>query len=339
MLMMFWMGCGEKSDDGEDVTQQEVLDTRADVKEDASVPEEVKPEKEICAPNCAGKECGTDGCGGKCGNCFNFEGNIDNGLCQADGICGEPVPACNCLGQQCGLDACGTLCGTCPEDFFCNDLDQCEEVPIKCEWTGFNSASDFSKLEKIEGEPGFTFVLQASTSEAPPLDAIVLEIDSRPPVSGPTGPGTYDAVFDSFSTGGLWLWMAKGWNGSSSETVLFPIQGEIEIVSLSDDGGQFKAILHDVAMQEGEVNPETNAVTIHEEGLVWCLDGVELIADVDLIAFGQYDPNDCVELGSGYDIGDNIRNFQLQNCKGQWINLHDFCGVGKALWIVATAGW
>ena len=57
-----------------------------------------------CQPNCAGKQCGDDGCGGSCGGC------PAGGQCGPGGIC-PCVPSCT--GKQCGNDGCGGSCGTC----------------------------------------------------------------------------------------------------------------------------------------------------------------------------------------------------------------------------------
>jgi hypothetical protein len=73
-----------------------------------------------CTPNCWGKQCGSDGCGGSCGKCLPTES------CSAAGQC---VPFCtpNCKGKQCGSDGCGGSCGKCPEGFKC-DAGAC--VPV-----------------------------------------------------------------------------------------------------------------------------------------------------------------------------------------------------------------
>ncbi|MBM4356402.1 MAG: hypothetical protein FJ109_21845, partial [Deltaproteobacteria bacterium] len=57
-----------------------------------------------CVPSCDGKECGPDGCGGECGAC---EG--EGAVCLEDGTCCNP----NCDGKGCGPDGCGGECGTC----------------------------------------------------------------------------------------------------------------------------------------------------------------------------------------------------------------------------------
>ena len=63
----------------------------------------------FCVPNCAGKECGEDGCGGTCGNCPSGES------------CGDGVCVCtpDCMGKGCGDDGCGGSCGTCGQGMEC----------------------------------------------------------------------------------------------------------------------------------------------------------------------------------------------------------------------------
>jgi hypothetical protein len=63
-----------------------------------------------CSPNCAGKQCGEDGCGGLCGTC---QAGQD---CQA-GKC-SCVP--QCAGKECGDNGCGGTCGNCPANYACS---------------------------------------------------------------------------------------------------------------------------------------------------------------------------------------------------------------------------
>jgi hypothetical protein len=58
----------------------------------------------VCAPDCDGKVCGDDGCGGSCGECE------DAGAVCSAGQCGC---APQCEGLQCGDDGCGGSCGEC----------------------------------------------------------------------------------------------------------------------------------------------------------------------------------------------------------------------------------
>lgn len=68
---------------------------------------------DACVPQCEGRECGDDGCGGICGYCpYGF-------LCKV-GVCVEYcVP--DCTGRACGDDGCGGLCGECEENEFCGE--------------------------------------------------------------------------------------------------------------------------------------------------------------------------------------------------------------------------
>ncbi len=68
-----------------------------------------------CVPNCLGKECGPDGCGGVCGVCPT--GACDGlswtpaGTCSADGVCvPDPVQHCD-DGNECTTDTCDAAAG------------------------------------------------------------------------------------------------------------------------------------------------------------------------------------------------------------------------------------
>ncbi len=79
-----------------------------------------------CQPDCAGKLCGDDGCGGSCGDCPDF------GSCQPDGSCAACVPACD--GKACGDDSCGGSCGDClGDDEVCTADGQCEVCVPDCD--------------------------------------------------------------------------------------------------------------------------------------------------------------------------------------------------------------
>jgi uncharacterized protein (TIGR03382 family) len=74
-----------------------------------------------CTPNCTGRACGSDGCGGLCGECPSGK------TCDAAGQCtaGTCVPECGA--KQCGEDGCGGSCGQCPDGFAC-DVGICAAV-------------------------------------------------------------------------------------------------------------------------------------------------------------------------------------------------------------------
>ncbi|MGB0591785.1 MAG: D-alanyl-D-alanine carboxypeptidase family protein [Myxococcota bacterium] len=60
-----------------------------------------------CQPLCSGKECGADGCGGSCGDCSLL---YTPQFGCFDGVCDcQPL----CSGKECGPDGCGGSCGDC----------------------------------------------------------------------------------------------------------------------------------------------------------------------------------------------------------------------------------
>ncbi|MFA5625807.1 MAG: FG-GAP-like repeat-containing protein [Bradymonadales bacterium] len=71
-----------------------------------------------CEPKCAGKACGNDGCGGSCGTCSGGKYCKDNQC-----VAGECVA--NCGGKACGNDGCDGSCGTCESGSYCKEY-QCE---------------------------------------------------------------------------------------------------------------------------------------------------------------------------------------------------------------------
>jgi hypothetical protein len=73
----------------------------------------------ICLPNCLGKECGDDGCGGSCGECEAGFACSQGGKCKC-----QP----DCSGKDCGDDGCGGDCGICLPPLFC-DAGSCACIP------------------------------------------------------------------------------------------------------------------------------------------------------------------------------------------------------------------
>jgi hypothetical protein len=59
----------------------------------------------VCTPNCGDRECGTDGCGGECGQCGEFEICSNSGFCELD-------PQAGCAGLSLAENWSGTFEGT-----------------------------------------------------------------------------------------------------------------------------------------------------------------------------------------------------------------------------------
>jgi len=73
-----------------------------------------------CTPNCLGKQCGDNGCGGTCPSLCT-----DTQMCQNGACVTKCTPACT--GKQCGDDGCGSTCGSCNEGATCSQAGQCVE--------------------------------------------------------------------------------------------------------------------------------------------------------------------------------------------------------------------
>lgn len=79
----------------------------------------------ICIPNCADKECGANGCGGTCSpGCFGQD------------ICMRGTCVClpDCAGRICGTDGCAGICGPgCSEGYDCHNGDCIRYCTLKFE--------------------------------------------------------------------------------------------------------------------------------------------------------------------------------------------------------------
>lgn len=123
LVAAFFIGCGSgsgnsatpRSDAGADATSQDAADASwadggvpdandagaqdATSQDAASHDASTDAAPEACVPNCTGKTCGDDGCGGSCGTCGSGQGCGDQGTC---------VDACPCFYNQCTNCYCAT---------------------------------------------------------------------------------------------------------------------------------------------------------------------------------------------------------------------------------------
>jgi len=146
------VGDGARSD-----VEVRQADGKSDVREDTL---EVRPDLEVlpldantqegqaeveCKPNCDGKECGDDGCGGSCGTCGKFGGCKEDGTCACDydkclGTCCAEDEVClnvgcclpDCEDKECGEDGCGGICGECSDEQQCGEGGRCECLYEEC---------------------------------------------------------------------------------------------------------------------------------------------------------------------------------------------------------------
>jgi len=134
-------------------------------------------EEHCCAPDCMGKQCGDDGCGGTCGTCIADEKCVGGSCleCQTNADCtkegevcsgGECIPsgpACGdgeCNGEETMCDCpddCGTCPGCCDAAGVCkggDELDACGKNGADCDACNADEACDDGECQETQTECG-----------------------------------------------------------------------------------------------------------------------------------------------------------------------------------------
>jgi len=89
-----------------------------------------------CVPNCAGKTCGSDGCGGVCGTCSSPQtcgggGNANLCGCTPTTSCAAQGRTCGSINNGCGIEVCGGACPVCG-DGVCSGGESAATCPSDC---------------------------------------------------------------------------------------------------------------------------------------------------------------------------------------------------------------
>lgn len=286
-----------------------------------------------CTPDCAGKTCGDNGCGGACGVCYDHRGAVDPGLCQSGACC-----APQCAGKTCGPNGCGGVCGVCYDagggvnDALCvagvcgGEVDTCADagfVPVK------------STVKLAEGEPGHPFLLyQASNATGLPRDDLFMTI--RPGThGGPEAPGTYDLTGATYNDAGIRLLLQTNCTPDAGcEKTFLGRGGSVTILGTGGTGVTFRATV-DARLERVSIDPATGNTAAYAPAESVCLKGYAIEGEIK----PDVPEPACVTEGTGPLMNDNIADFQLQNCNGDWFSLHSLCGQHKAVWLYVVAGW
>jgi hypothetical protein len=146
---------------------------------DGDITDMIDPD--VCIPECDGKECGPDGCGGICGQCMSScdpNCDIDEVPYPAPYLCEESEGWCyqeccpDCCGKKCGDDGCGGICGMCGEGQTCTD-NQCEELPDKI----LLQPSCFHVPYLVPAGQPFAIAVGALTVSCDPYDHAEVKVD------------------------------------------------------------------------------------------------------------------------------------------------------------------
>ncbi len=110
-VILFLMACAS----GSSGAPEGAADSGAEELSSTDASTDAKPDVDTtpaCVPDCADRECGSDGCDGSCGGCASGRVCSDEALCVPDPEdCSE---TCESLGLECG-EHCGEDCGSCDE--------------------------------------------------------------------------------------------------------------------------------------------------------------------------------------------------------------------------------
>ena len=297
-------------------------------------PDAASPDTTACVPDCAGKACGDDGCGGSCGACYDQGGAVDASLCQA-GTCCAP----QCGGKTCGDNGCGGQCGVCYNAQGAVDAALC--VAGTCQDPAGGGCTDAafvpvkSTLKLAEGEPGHPYLLyQASNAAGLPRDNLFMTL--RPgSFGGPEAPGTYDLSGSTYNDAGIRLLLQTNCTADAGcEKTFLGTGGTLTIYATGGTGVTFRGTL-DATLERVTIDAATGVSTPASPAESVCLKGYSIEG---LIKPDVPEPT-CVPEGTGPLVNDNIADFQLQNCNGETFSLHSLCGQQKAIWLYVVAGW
>lgn len=164
-----------------------------------------------CKPDCAGKACGDDGCGGKCGSCTPPYHCIDD-TCVSDCTPAAGCPASGvalCQTNQCGDDGCCGSCGSCTLPQVCMN-GQCVDAidtytangitwnlaGILCDFDGSMEPVELLSTEHPPVAKGTHCLYAAQTANAEKHEALLTATHGAPGVTGaPVECPSYAALF------------------------------------------------------------------------------------------------------------------------------------------------
>ncbi len=199
-----------------------------------------------------------------------------------------------------------------------------------CSLVGFDSTNQAAFARYAGGKTRVRYV--ASNVEVePPFDKLVVEIVHDDLFEGAPGPSSFPLAGTSEVGGPLFL---RGYTYCNDFACAFPFvveAGTFEVEEAGVPGTHMKGWLRGLKMKQTRADGSTlpNANT-------WCAGDFKIDVEVPPLPVAS---EACVADGTGNKVGDNVRNFTLQNCYGDDVDLHSYCGKSEAVWIVASAGW
>lgn len=230
----------------------------------------------------------------------------------------------------CALGACGEGCEPCGDGLLCLGgacvgADTCDMLGVE--------VIEASATYEIQGLRTVRRY-RAQTRAQAPWDEITVEVYEGGDHAF-EGPGVYDLAATDYASCSVCVLAHKGCSEAGCARVFLPDQGQIEITAAGDAGGGFSATISGARFREVYIDSKDLSAIVMPGGESWCIDEhgfSEAMTDITTDV-------QCVGAGTGKELDSLVGDFQLQNCLGDWVALHTSCGIAKAVWLMAVAGW
>jgi len=232
-------------------------------------------------------------------------------------------------------------CGSCPEEQFCShgrcvvDPSLADGSLEPCDRFGFTPTNQAAFARRAGGQTRLRYVASNVVTQ-PPFDKLVVELVHSQLF--PDGPAARTFDLDGAGVRGAPLFL-RGHTFCNDFDCAFTFiaeGGTLELDEPGFPGSPLRGTFRDLRLKQVRIDAQSGAIIPFSRGQVWCLGDYRLREEIPELSEAK---GFCVEEGTGDRVGDNVRNFTLQSCTGEWVDLHERCGQSKALWLVATAGW
>ena len=160
------------------------------------------------------------------------------------------------------------------------DTDDSQETELdeelECTYDRFPVAMHQATQDNsVPGEP--MFIYQARNVDGVPFDELQILSYQASPYNGPSSPGSYSLDGSNYADCALCVLLIGDCSDSyQCDQVFFVSEGTLNIQSLTDHGGPFRATLRDAVFEEVEIDPSTYETTPIPGGDVWCVDEISI---------------------------------------------------------------
>lgn len=216
-----------------------------------------------------------------------------------------------------------------------------------------SSEVDFSKCELLDYEQTLglarvsdqSILLKSIDSRGEKHQQVLMESWIEQGGPSTTGIQRFDSDVN-YQTCSYCLTLETGCQNTTCEKLYLATTGNVQLQAVStQEGSPVGLRVNELMFEEITLDGDFRSTKV-EGAKAYCLRDVGLsglvgVADEPTTKEVEASqPQDaCVSAGTGTGIGHNIKNFNLQNCLGETVSLHDVCGTYQAIWMVTTAGW